>query len=222
MRSMHDIALEYETDKVLHGYCEIYEKRLADRRMEPLKILEIGVFYGASLRMWREYFPNAEIHGVDLDIERCGEIEGVTLHRLDANDTAGLAKLSNEHGPWDLIIDDASHTMKHQQSTFITLWPHVKPDGFHVIEDIHTSFLPKLESASVDSINEKLVHTTFRMVESLKYEYEFHSKYVTKQKLDEIRPSVEHVTIWVRLPLEHSYDYTSNNSMTSMIRKKKL
>ncbi len=219
--SLLDIALKHGTDKAEHGFCEIYERRLGDRRLEPLKVLEIGVFYGASLRMWREYLPNAEIHGVDLDVKRCGDVEGATLHQMDANDTKELAKLSEKHGPWDLVVDDGSHTMKHQQSTFLALWPHVKPGGFHVIEDIHTSFLPKLESCSADAHNEKLVHTTFRMVESLKYEKAFHSKYVTAQKFDEIRQSVEHVTIWVRLPLEHSYDYTSDNSMTSMIRKKK-
>lgn len=219
--SLLEIATRHGTDKAEHGFCEIYEKRLESRRFEPLKILEIGVFYGGSLRMWREYFPNAEIHGVDLDVHRCGEIEGVTLHKLDVADQRALKKLCEDFGPWDLVIDDGSHTMKHQQLTFLTVWPHIKPDGFHVIEDLHTSFLPKLEWASPDAHNDKVLHTTFRMVESLKYEKEFRSRYVSKESLNEIRPSVEHVTIWVRLPKEHSYDYTSDNSMTSMIRKKK-
>ena len=219
--NLHDIAVKHGTDKANHGYCEVYERRLEDRRSEPLKVLEIGVFFGASLRMWREYFPNAEIHGVDLDIKRCGDIDGVTLHKIDANDTNELVKLSEKHGPWDLIVDDGSHMMKHQQSTFSKLWSHVKPDGFYVVEDIHTSFLPKLESCSADAHNEKLVHTTFRMIESLKYEKDFHSKYVSRHVFETLRQDVKHVTIWVRLPKEHSYDYTSDNSMTSMIRKKK-
>jgi len=176
---------------------------------------------GGSLRMWREYFPNAEIHGVDLNIKRCDEIPGVSLHALDANNHVEMTKLSQKHGPWDLVIDDGSHTMKHQQSSFVTLWPYVKSDGFYTIEDIHTSFLPKLDSCSVDGRNELHVSTTFKMLEALKYEREFSSRYVTKDKLNEIRSSVQHVTIWVRVPTEHSYDYTSDNSMTSMIRKAK-
>lgn len=221
MKTLHELAVEHATDKAEHGYTEVYDRRLSPRRDEPLNVLEIGVFMGGSLRMWRDYFPNATIQGVDLNTRRCGDIEGVTLVELDVADRKGLELLAAKHGPWDLIVDDASHTMKHQQSCLAALWPHVKPDGFYVIEDIHTSFLPKLESCSADSHNEKLIHTTFRMVESIKYGKDFSSKYVTKQRFDEIKSEVEHVTIWVRQPLEHSYDYTSDNSMTSMLRKRK-
>lgn len=222
MKTLQQIAEEYDTDKASHGYCEIYEKKMGLLRDKPIKILEIGVFYGASLRTWREYFTKAEIHGIDIRLDRCKNINGVSLHEFDVGNHKLLEDFARKYGPWDIIIDDASHTMKHQQNTFDILWSSVNPDGFFVIEDLHTSFPPKLESYSADMSSEHNRSTTYSMVECLKEQKEFSSKYLKKDNYNKHLTSVEHVTIWVRQPAQFSYELSSNNnSATSIIQKKR-
>ncbi len=221
MNRLHELAVLHETDKAEHGYCEVYDKKLSGRALEPLNVLEVGVYMGGSLRMWRDYLPNATIQGVDLNVTRCGEVEGATLAKLDVADRKALEGFAARHGPWDLILDDASHTMKHQQRTLDLLWPHLKPGGYYVIEDLHTSFMPKLEHHCADLEGEKNA-TTFALVEALKHERPFSSRHLTKERFEQIRASVEHVTIWVREPKEHSHQLTSDNSVTSMLLKRSI
>src|ERR1051325_11492314 len=63
------LAAVYGTDKgaTMHRYVDLYEKYLAPRRRTATAVLEIGVHQGASLRMWRDYFPHAEIVGLDVE-----------------------------------------------------------------------------------------------------------------------------------------------------------
>lgn len=221
MKSLYELAVEYNTDKAAHGYCEVYEKAFNHLRNANIKILEIGVFYGGSLRTWRDYFTNAEIHGIDLDIERCGIIEGTTLHKINVDNAVELEQFSKKYGPFDIIIDDASHTMKHQQKTFNALWSKLLPGGYFVIEDIHTSFLPKLEGHSPCALDEHNKTTTYKMVEALKEKKSWSGRHTKKEIFEDIASSVEHVTIWVRNLAQFSHELSSNdNSATSIIKKK--
>lgn len=222
MKTLQQIAEEHGTDKATHGYCDVYEKHMSHLRDAPIKILEIGAYYGASLRMWREYFTAAEIHGVDLDVERCGDIEGVTLHKFDVSDRRRIEELTTKHGPWDIIVDDASHTMKHQQRTFDIMWTMLNPGGLFVIEDLHTSFMPKLDFYSADLPADLYHKTTYKMVECLKEQKEFFSKYISKEAHAQHIAEVDHVTIWVKKLTQFSHELTSDgNSATSIIRKKR-
>lgn len=109
-------------------------------REEPLKILEIGVGTGASLRMWLEYFPNAEIHGIDLTLDHLQEInnERVTYHVGNQTDRDFLDRIGID---FDIIIDDGSHRVEDQIFTFKHLWSNTRL--VYVIEDIYTSYLTR-------------------------------------------------------------------------------
>jgi demethylmacrocin O-methyltransferase len=107
------------------------------------RVLEIGVAAGASLKMWRDYFVSAQIHGVDLVSIPSVFGDRVTLHVLDQEDEAGLERLGKEFGPFDLVVDDGGHTMKQQQTSFKVLEKYVTKDGLYVVEDLHSSFCGK-------------------------------------------------------------------------------
>jgi hypothetical protein len=118
--TLDELALKYGSDKssLYHNYCPLYEQHLPKN---PKKILEIGVKEGASIRMWKEYFPNAEIAGLDLFEEfPIPDIEGVTFHKGNQTDYKLLEKLRGED--FDLIIDDGSHNSRHQLVTFFSLY----------------------------------------------------------------------------------------------------
>lgn len=132
--TLQEIGLKHGTDKAtFHKYCDFYEKEL--QGLNPKRILEIGVKDGASLRMWKEYYPDAEVIG--LDITEPLSIPGCTVLKMDATDVYALREL----GKFDLIIDDGSHNTKDQQITFDYLFHHgLKRGGVYIIEDVHTSF----------------------------------------------------------------------------------
>jgi hypothetical protein len=126
--NLHELAIKYSSDKAQHGYCPFYEQRLPKN---PKKLLGIGVLHGASIRMWQEYFPECEIHGLDLFIEnQIPDIPGVVWHKGHQCDYFLLESLRNEN--FDIIIDDGSHNSRDQLITFFGLYS----GNHYFIEDI--------------------------------------------------------------------------------------
>jgi predicted O-methyltransferase YrrM len=140
------LARRFQTDKSSgrHDFAVLYEGLLRPRRLEPLKLLEIGVYRGASLRMWAAYFPHAEIHGVDIDQgARAYAGERITVHVGDASRPEVLDPILEQAGGFDVIIDDGSHRYDDQRASLLHLWPQLARGGLYAIEDIHTSYRKK-------------------------------------------------------------------------------
>ena len=130
-----------------HHYFEIYHRHFESFRGRSPVVLEIGVFHGGSLRMWKEYFgPGAKIVGLDLD-PRCRELEedGVSIMIGDQADRRFLAEVRQRHPQVDIVIDDGGHQMQQQIVSFEELYPHIQPRGVYLCEDIHTSFVSRYE-----------------------------------------------------------------------------
>ena len=111
----------------------------------PVTVLEIGVYGGGSLEMWRDYFgADAQIIGVDID-PRCSEHEGerIEVHIGDQSDRAFLEHLAESRGPFDVIIDDGGHTMEQQITTFDVLFPRLRTGGVYVCEDAFSSYMAR-------------------------------------------------------------------------------
>lgn len=127
--TLKELGFMFGTDKTEHGYLDFYEKYLPKN---PKKILEIGVKEGRSIRMWQKYFPETEIHGLDLFMEfPVPDIPNVTFHQGNQCDWRLLEKLRAEN--FDVIIDDGSHNSRDQMITFFGLF-----NGKHYfIEDLH-------------------------------------------------------------------------------------
>jgi len=124
-----------------HGYTKYYARHFDALRDQPLKVLEIGVWEGASLQMWAKYFPKATIVGADINIERCKRTpEHCRLWQADQSSTPSLVNMAEHLGPWDIIIDDGSHNPEHQILSFEALWPYVRVGGIYAIEDLHPNY----------------------------------------------------------------------------------
>jgi len=127
-----------------HHYFEIYHCHFQSFRGRSPVVLEIGVFHGGSLQMWKEYFgPGARIVGIDVD-PRCRELEeeGVSIMIGDQADRRFLGEVRRRFPHVDIVIDDGGHQMQQQITSFEELYPHVQPQGIYLCEDIHTSFVP--------------------------------------------------------------------------------
>ncbi|MFE3151903.1 hypothetical protein ACFXJ6_35525 [Streptomyces sp. NPDC059218] len=150
-RPLSDLAVQYGSDKwgCLHWYTPHYQRHFADLRHEPLRILEIGIggfdqdaVGGESLYMWQEFFPRALVYG--LDIFPKPAVTGPRIRTVvgDQNDPAFLRELAAAAGPFDIVIDDGSHINEHVSTSFAHLFPHVRPGGWYIIEDLHTAYWP--------------------------------------------------------------------------------
>ncbi len=142
----HDVVrphLKYSTSKWECSYIDLYEVLLDPLKHEEVSILELGVYQGESLRYFRDFFTNPDtvIVGVDKDTAVYGGIEAGELHNViledgDQRDTGCMGNIADQHGPFDVIIDDASHDPLITENCFRELWKHLKDGGIYLIEDI--------------------------------------------------------------------------------------
>lgn len=141
LTSLNETGNVHGTDKSdrKHNYLNKYEFFLQPWKEKEFTFLELGVFDGASVRMWRDFFTNARIVGVDID-ERCTAEQGERIEIIidDLSIIASLEKLKALQPA--IIIDDASHIWSHQIKSLVTLWPVLPHGGIFILEDLETSF----------------------------------------------------------------------------------
>ena len=150
------LAKVYKTDKWgRHFYTPVYEQYFRPFRYKQISLLEIGVggyekpFNGGdSLRMWKRYFPDGKIIGIDLYDKSALKENRIDIVQGDQADHAFLKKLTHLKGPFDMIIDDGSHVQSHILASFESLFPLLNPGGIYVIEDTQTSYRPKFEGST--------------------------------------------------------------------------
>lgn len=145
-----DLAFKYGTDKA-GSYTRFYDALLRDRRDKVKRVLEIGIGSreamkhvpgyepGASLRMWREYFPNAFIVGIDYDPSTLISEDRIKTIVTDQKYVTDLMLTRRRMGDtdFDLVVDDGDHSVESQLSTANMLVPFLAPGGLYIIEDTH-------------------------------------------------------------------------------------
>ena len=144
-------AILYGTDKFgLHDYTPNYFKMFKHLRDKPIKVLEIGVGGyadddrgGQSLEVWRDFFPKAEITGIDIQKKTMDLGPRVEILQGSQVDPDFLKELVSARGPFDIIVDDGSHRNEHIVESFELLFPTLAPGGIYVAEDVQTSFHPR-------------------------------------------------------------------------------
>jgi len=127
-----------------HHYLPLYDRYMAPLRDRPLRMLEIGVFKGGSLALWRRYFgPDATIFGIDID-PACAAFDGQHGQvRIGSQaDPDFLTRVADEMGRLDLVLDDGSHYSDHIRTSFRTLFPRLADGGLYIIEDLHAAYWP--------------------------------------------------------------------------------
>lgn len=132
---------KHDTDKnsSFHNYNRQYREYLEKYRFKNIKLLEIGVFNGNSIRMWRELFPNATcIVGLDIN-PHCKNYESkddnIFVEIGDASNRDFIEFINTKYGPFDLIIDDGSHRNSHVINSFESLFPLMNDSGLYIVED---------------------------------------------------------------------------------------
>jgi hypothetical protein len=120
-------------------YFDPYQRHLAKFVGDPVHIVEVGVYSGGSLPMWRTYFgPDAFVYGVDIDPAcRAHAGERVAVFIGDQADRSFWARFRREVPTVDVLIDDGGHQPEQQMTTLEEMLPHLRLGGVYICEDIH-------------------------------------------------------------------------------------
>jgi SAM-dependent methyltransferase len=145
--SLPDIAARYDTDKAAHPhYLANYERYFSEIRSEGVRLLELGIKQGGSLLMWRDYFGEGFIVGLDIEpFEVADSWERIRTYQGPQQDTDLLDHVASESAPegFDIVIDDCAHIGVLARESFWHLFEnHLKPGGWYVIEDWGTGYWP--------------------------------------------------------------------------------
>ncbi len=127
-----------------HHYHTVYGPEFDTLRNEPINILEVGVFKGDSIKAWLEFFPNANIYGIDIfkrvspqDIAVLND-DRVKYLKCDSTNIAVRDQIKKEWPRirFDIIIDDGLHTPDANAKTLHNLFPLLKKNGSFYVEDV--------------------------------------------------------------------------------------
>lgn len=152
--NLTDLADHYGSDKgsKKHRYSELYQMLFLPYRKRRVNFLEMGLQIGGpehgksadrattdapSVRMWLEFFPNGNIHGLDVSDFSWLKDPRFTFHRCDMDTRENIRTTATGiKESFDIVIDDASHASHHQQNGFLELFGKVKSGGLYIIEDL--------------------------------------------------------------------------------------
>lgn len=154
-----------------HNYADFYEMIFGHCRNTIASVLECGMGTnnpglpssmgvdgkpGASLRVWRDYFPNAEIIGIDIDSKILFQEERISTYQVDQTSSESIrAFLDQIPGTeFDVILDDGLHKFSAGRTLFENTIHRLKPDGVYLIEDVSQIDLSKYAAYFADHIDE--------------------------------------------------------------------
>lgn len=184
--NLTELAKKYRVNK--RNQPTIYQKYFEEKRFDIKKILEIGISHGGSLRMWRDFFPNAVIYGMDCQTKELEEfsMERIKLFVGRQEKREDLQALINEFGSdFDLIVEDGGHRVDEQQISFGFLFKYVKSGGMYVIEDVDV-----YRSDNNFGIRNDLSNATITMTNGFKECGIIISEYLTPEEMNYLEQNI--------------------------------
>ena len=161
--SLKNLVDNSRTDKdTTHSYLNLYHILLSYKRLTAKNILEIGIYYGGSIKLWGDYFTNATIYGLDtmpIDYVWNGirDKKNIILHTsTDAYDEEYFNyTLLQKNIKFDFILDDGPNTLK-SMKIFIKLYSQLlSDDGILIIEDVQSiDWLHTLIDSTPDNLKQ--------------------------------------------------------------------
>lgn len=123
------------TDKgIVHSYISVYDSLFEPYQERARNVLEIGIEYGGSLRLWRGYFSNALITGIDIRDHLLDLDPRIRTFKRDAYTHYMVDTLNDRK--YDIIIDDGSHKLEDQLFVMKHYIKLLNSPGLLIIEDI--------------------------------------------------------------------------------------
>jgi len=210
-KNLIELAEFYSTDKETdHKYVSnYYQNKFESLRESTKRFCEIGPDIN-SMKMWRDYFKNAEVIGCsnkNLNEERLNVIN------LNQSNDKELDEFYDKQEEFDIILDDGTHKMRDQQISLAKLFKKLKPNGIYIIEDLHTSIEAKMPEKLAFGWGDPDKTTTLEMLEKFIETGEIVSEYICEEDKNYLKENIETCEV---LRKDNNYF-----SITSFIKKNK-
>lgn len=223
MSTLSELAKIYPTDKdFTHNYYNrVYEEVFSPIRSSVKKVLEVGIggfwgevgwVHGNSLKVFRDYFENATIVGLDIQRYEIADLgPRVQVDWIDQSNKELVTEYAAQVVDFDIILDDGSHNTYDQQITFAQLMHSLKSGGIYVLEDLHTSLEVHMpEKVAVWGWGDPTKTTTLDMLKNFQTTGKVVSDYITAEESAALEEMIASVEIF----------YLGETTITSVIRKK--
>lgn len=124
----------YPTDKGKeHSYLDVYTELFLPFKDQKINLIEIGIYLGGSMRLFEEWFTQANIVGYDVTFEF---IQVPFKSKKILKSCLDFTPDEFKDNPPHIIIDDASHVLEHQLKMVEICYPQLQPGGMLIIEDV--------------------------------------------------------------------------------------
>jgi hypothetical protein len=152
--NLYNLVNDKTTDKnTVHSYLDTYESLFCAKQFDNMNVLEVGIYNGGSIKLWRDYFVNSKIYGVDIINDHDGLISEHSIltdsriklyTRTNAYDINFVNHLSKDK--YDILIDDGPHSYESVEFFVKYYLPLLRGNGILVVEDIqHWDWIDKLK-----------------------------------------------------------------------------
>lgn len=169
-------------DNSWHNYTKVYFSLFNTRKQDTLSIFELGLGTnnptipsnmgitgkpGASLRAWKDFFPNSCIYGADIDKNILFTEDRIKTYYCDQTDSSTIHKMWNDMDipqTFDIIVDDGLHEFTANVCFMEHSIHKLAKNGYFIIEDI----LKRNIDVYITQMNLwklRFPHCTFKLVE---------------------------------------------------------
>jgi len=179
-KSMNDTADNTLTDKnTAHPYFCVYEPLFSKKRSTAKNVLEVGIYYGGSIQLWRDWFPRAQIYGIDIcDSNFIKKKSILNDHHItlftntNAYDDIFIQSNFQEKSiKFDILLDDGPHTLESNILFIQKYLPLMAEDGILIIEDIQNfDFIDILKNIVPDEFKKYIQVYDLRTIKNCRYD----------------------------------------------------
>ena len=161
----------YNSSGHRHPYTGLYSILLATSRHKPIHFGEIGVAMGASVHLWRHYFPEARLDFFDRDqnfLNHSAQFgyPNTFFHRMDVNSSESIRNaLTESGGLFDVLLDDSSHNVQDQTKIVAAALPFLKSGGLLLIEDVFRNETDKAYLDILEPVKDQISFFAFFLTE---------------------------------------------------------
>jgi len=144
--SLEELVDNSRTDKnTIHSYLPLYQNLLIKKKETAKNVLEIGIYHGGSIKLWSDFFINANVYGLDIiHIDNVWEgiknKDNIILYtsKNAYNEDFFIANFLYKNIKCDFMLDDGPHTLESMKE-FIRLYSQIMTDdGILIIEDVQS------------------------------------------------------------------------------------
>ncbi len=175
-----------------HGYSEIYEKYFFKKKENNLNILELGSFYGNAAASFYYYFKNSKIYSGDIypDLYRYSSTRIKNFYIDTSNEISIKKNILNNNLDFDIIIEDASHSLKDQIISLFLLFKKISPKGLFVCEELDFP-----ETRRDMNLNNEFPDLK-QILLNIKQKRDFNSKYIEQKDKEYFLENLNNIEIY--------------------------